>query len=162
MSSEHLLAIDPGSNKTGVALFRDGVLVATGTFTGNGERAERTFEIVESLLNYIPSNVSYVVMEDPLLKGKSNNSMQRFIGALELALLREYRLKQVSYIHPQTVKKMMGAGQDKKDMAWAAFKMLESDAEKDILTAAIEREAFDETDAVAIGLTYLVKQGAGR
>lgn len=150
-----LLAIDPGSNKTGVALFKGKKLQSTETFEAPGERPDRTASIVKRLiLKHKMQSISIIVMEDPLLKGKANNSMQRHIGALEHALLAHYKLKKVEYIYPQTVKAILKAGQDKKDMAWAAYKLLTTDEEKDILAGAIEREEWDATDAVAIGLAY--------
>lgn len=164
MSEECIIAIDPGSKSTGVAWFIGGKLVRLETYAAEGERASRTQQIVADILKGLDAVPTYIVMEDPLLQGKSNNSMQRFIGALEYALLEHYFLKQIEYIHPMSVKKAMGyGGKDKQEVAAAAKDMLKTAEEKKLVSKAIKSNAFDATDAVAIGLTYFIhkeKEGA--
>lgn len=146
-----LLAIDPGSNKTGIAVFEDGSLTATLTITTKEtDPVKRRFSILSILAEILPTYDS-VASEAPMLLGANNNGMQKFLGVLE------YLTKtKISFFHPMTVKKFMGAGKmDKLEMALSAGEMLRTDAEKETLARAISDEAFDETDAICVGLTYL-------
>lgn len=163
----NLLAIDPGSNKVGIALFKNKKLVATQTLHGNQDfdsqrkrvkLAYDTFLWLEEVFSKyeIDPNLqnSYeVVCEEPLLQGKSNTPMQRFLGALE-----ELYQGRLNYLHPMTIKARMGRGTlDKMEVAVAAGERLTTENEKELVADAIYREAFDETDAVAIGLVHMEK-----
>lgn len=147
-----LLAIDPGSNKLGLAWFNNGKLVSTETLTTSASTpTARRLEVGEKLANYVHS--SEIASEEPFLLGRNNNGMQRLLGYIEWLTRGK-----VSFYHPMVVKKFTGSGtSDKLEMALAVGEMLETEAEKEILADAINREAYDETDAVCIGLTHLGK-----
>ncbi len=145
-----LLAIDPGSNKLGLAFFISGCLIATKTLlTDKQTPLERRLDMADKLAVFT-EEVDNIASEEPLLLGLNNNFMQRLLGYIEL--LTEGRVKMV---HPMTLKKFTGSGSsDKLDMALAIGEKL-NEAEQNILADAVNREAFDETDAVAVGLWAL-------
>lgn len=150
-----LLAIDPASYKCGVALFDNKVLVQTMTLVSKGATPlERRLDIMKQLSAVILSSEE-VCSEEPLLLGRNNNFMQRLLGMIEFV-----SGGQVSFIHPMTLKKQLGGGKkDKLEMALAAGERLVTDTEKEILADAIAREAWDETDAVAVGLAHIMREG---
>lgn len=148
-----LLAIDPGSNKLGLAFFMNGELVGTRTLTtSETEPLKRRLDIANQLAEYIDLFDS-VASEEPLLLGRNNNAMQRMLGVIE-----HLTKGKVIFCHPMTLKAFTGSGSnDKLDMALAIGEMLNKDSEKELLAKAITEEAFDETDAVAVGLWALDK-----
>jgi len=154
-----LLAIDPGSNKLGLAWFSSGVLIAAKTLvTSKTSPLERRLDMANKIAEFVDL-VDDVASEEPLLLGRNNNFMQRLLGYIELLTNGK-----VWMIHPMTLKKFMNSGtSDKLDMALAAGKMLQSEDEKEILAKLITEElekpddeqSFDATDAVCVGLAYL-------
>lgn len=161
----NLIAIDPGSNKSGVAIFKDGALVHATTINAKQSLslqlkrvmlAADVFFHIDSLFDTFKIDPNQfdtyqVVSEEPFLQGKSNTSMQRYLGNLE-----EMFVGRINYIHPMTIKKFMGSGDsDKLSMALAAGEMLKTEAEQEVLAKAINEEAYDATDAVCVGLCYL-------
>jgi Holliday junction resolvasome RuvABC endonuclease subunit len=152
-----MLAIDPASNKTGIAIFESGRLIHTSTLTTSAQvPIVKRLEIAMQLVPLI-SSADVVVSEEPFLQGKANQGMQRLLGMIE-------KLSQgsVVFYHPMTVKAALGSGTlDKFEIALAAGDKLPTEAEKELIASAVTREAWDESDAVAIGLTYIQKH-AGR
>lgn len=162
-----LLSVDPGSNACGFAIFEDGKLLAAKTMlaTKNGSSLKRFEEISGEFLDWfdglpvprVYENPRTVVLEDPLLRGKSNNVMQRFIGFLVNDLIRYADLSiptsSVHFVHPSTVKSRFGSI-EKEAVAVGAYHELDV-AEKLIIDPLIDAKDFDATDAIAIGLTYL-------
>lgn len=155
-----IIAIDPSTKAVGYAIFYDNVLVAAGSCTSvRKERLARTVEIAlkfQGVLDqYTPDCAAF---EDPLLKGRANNAIQRIIGALELSLFN-YGIKfdKVNYYNPGTVKKAVtGDGRaDKFEVAISAGEKFETAKEQEILAKMIDEEDFDACDAVAVGLTHL-------
>lgn len=145
-----LLAIDPGSNKLGLAFFISGCLIATKTLTTTEKTPlERRLDMVNKL-EVFTQEIDQVVSEEPLLLGRNNNGMQRLLGYIEFITGGT-----VGFVHPMTLKKFTGSGSsDKLDMALAVGEKL-SEKEQDIMADAINREAFDETDAIAVGMWAL-------
>jgi Holliday junction resolvasome RuvABC endonuclease subunit len=148
-----LLAIDPASNKCGIALFEDGKLIRTETLISKEptpiERRLDIARLVENTIKHYGPSVS--VSEEPLILGRNNNNMQRLLGYLEMITRGT-----VHFIHPMTIKKHMGHGsKDKLEVALAAGEKLQTEFEKEILAQVIDREAWDESDAIAIGLTHM-------
>ena len=152
--SHTLLAIDPGTNKTGLAWFNKETLVGTLTMDASLNRVplERRKQLAMDLTCFLNlKSFQLVICEEPMLLGKSNTPMQRYLGMIEL-LIKD----SLKFIHPKTVKKLMGCGSlDKQEVALAAGGLLTTSAEQDILAEAIHREAWDETDAIAIGLAFI-------
>lgn len=149
----NLLAIDPGSNKLGLAFFIAGKLVATKTLTTDKlTPLDRRLDMADKLEVFIDTNT--VVSEEPLLLGRNNNAMQRLLGYLEFVTAG-----QVKWVHPMTLKAFTGSGSnDKLEMALAIGERLD-DNEQEVLASAINREAFDESDAVAVGMWALGRKG---
>jgi Holliday junction resolvasome RuvABC endonuclease subunit len=149
-----ILAIDPASNKCGIARFNNGVLIETRTLISNAKTPLfRRLDIAFQLAPFIV-DADAVVSEEPFLKGKNNNGMQRLLGMIE-----KVTNGHVYFYHPLTVKKSLGSGSlDKLEVALASGEKLQFQHEQEILAEAIRREAFDETDAVAIGLTHFAKE----
>lgn len=151
MMSNKLLAIDPGSNKCGIAEFEGCTLKSTFTLvTKHTNPLEKRLDISWQLEELIKT-ADQVISEEPLLLGRNNNGMQRLLGCIEF-LAHESTIP-LKFVHPMTLKKFMGAGtSDKLDMALAAGEMLKTEPEQELLAGAITREAWDETDAVCVGL----------
>lgn len=149
----NILAIDPGSNKCGLAFFNESGLYYTHTIlTKEKDPMKRRYDILTTLGKYITVSEK-TVSEAPVLMGMNNNGMQRFLGVIEFLSKAG-----ADFIHPMTVKKAMGSGTlDKLEVALAAGEKLKTEKEKELMASIIEREAWDESDAVAIGLTYLEK-----
>lgn len=145
-----LLAIDPGSNKFGLAFFINGCLVATKTLlTTEITPLKRRLDMIDKLSVFVET-VDKVVSEEPFLQGQNNNGMQRLLGGIELLTNGS-----VQFVHPMTLKKFTGSGSsDKLDMALSIGERL-TEKEQEILADAINREAFDETDAICVGLWAL-------
>lgn len=148
------LAIDPATKKCGVAWFKEGQLMTAATFqTKKTDRIERCRDILVKIVllrDKIKTNL--IVCEEPLLQGKANQTMQRFLGGLEACI----PYKEFVYIHPMTVKKQLGSGTlDKLAVAKAAKKILKRKVDKEFIQKKIEAEEWDTTDAVAIGLAYM-------
>lgn len=162
-----VLAIDPASYKLGIALFENGALIGATTLNAVGsDRLRRMSYMIDRLaetLNFYRPDV--VVVEDPLLRGKGNGIMERLKGIIEATteiMVGWPNDRQIAdfmfYIPPTTVKKYMGAGTlDKLEVAMAAGDMLHSEEEKEMIADLIEKEEWDATDAVAIGLSYYLK-----
>lgn len=164
------LAIDPATKKLGLALFLDTKLVYTETLEAKaGDRLQRAASLIDQLAEVLWfRSPDIIVVEDPLLQGKANNAIQRIIGSIEaLSEAVNYWQKERSiaepglynYIPPMTVKKYMGSGSlDKLEVAMAAAKFLDQSGQ-DRVAELILQEAWDETDAVAIGLTWFLQRG---
>lgn len=146
-----LLAIDPGSNKLGLAFFINNALVATKTLTTDKTTPiDRRLDIADKLAVFMDT-VDKIASEEPFLQGQNNNGMQRLLGCIEL--LTNGKVKMV---HPMTLKAFMASGSsDKLEMALAAGEKVSTDAEKEVIADAIAREAWDETDAVCVGMWAL-------
>lgn len=160
-----LLAIDPGTNKLGLAVFHDEKLIATKTIkTKEVERYKRTQDIFTNLIVYLNMHYSELridnnrtdytfVCEEPAMQGKANTVMQRLLGGLEAMIAA-----QPNYIHPMTLKSRLGSGKlEKIEVAKAALKLLKTTEEKLKVKQLINEERFDETDAVALGLAFFIK-----
>lgn len=160
MKMTRLIAIDPGSKSLGIAVFdhKSRKLIEAYSLKSSYEAySNRIKQLCRALKLQIIKldQTEVVVCEDPLLRGYANNVMQRLIGALEASLEPVF-----NFIHPMTVKKALGSGTlDKDKVAKKALKLLKTDEEKALLNAAITRKDYDATDAVAIGLTYLIQKG---
>lgn len=165
--TRYLLAIDPGTNETGLAYFRDKTLMSTKTLSVEAlgiskkdprEKRLALAGILFNIFSQFPHNSS-IICEEPLLQGRANTPMQRLLGMIE-ALAVNYNL---NFIHPKTVKKLMGCGaMDKQEVAIEAGNLLTTDAEQDILAEAIFKEAWNETDAVAIGLAFMKQDNTNK
>lgn len=144
------LAVDPGSNKLGLAFFISGCLIATKTLISTEiTPLKRRLDMVDKLSVFVET-VDKVASEEPFLQGQNNTGMQRLLGGIELLTNGN-----VQFVHPMTLKKFTGSGSsDKLDMALAIGERL-TEKEQEILADAINREAWDETDAVAVGMWAL-------
>lgn len=156
----NLIAIDPGTKSLGIAYFDNGILKDTFTLTSYGnDRQGRQVEIMQQMaltLGQIPFDGAgpfRIVCEEPMLMGKSNNAMQRMLGALEWEF---HAVGGLEYISPMSVKMHMGSGKlDKFEVALAAGALLTTDEEQEMMASLISNEAWDATDAVAIGLCFI-------
>lgn len=152
-----LLAIDPGSNTLGWAVFVDGMLVNADSYsTMKSNRIEKMFDMVSRLAELIfDYDIDVIVSEEPLLQGRSNTSMQRLLGWTECMA---YHLNgyEINYIAPMSVKAYFGSGKfEKPELAKAISRYLTYSKIFDIL---IKNQKWDATDAVAIGLMFIKKE----
>lgn len=152
-----ILAIDPGSNKCGLAHFENDLLITTETIESKEDtplhrRLDIAWKIEEAI-----KTADIVICEEPFLQGRNNNGMQRLLGYIEF-LAYENQIA-VHFIHPMSVKKAMGTGKlDKEEVKHAIVKFL-NDTECLINGEVLLSNRYDETDAIAIGLTYLIEKG---
>lgn len=156
----NLLAIDPASNKCGIAWFKDGVLQGSKTLIGSGDTAvKRRVSIFMQLEDLkIGGSMFEVTSEEPWIMGKNGMMMHRLLGMIEA-----FAFGNVTFIHPSTLKKELGHGsKDKLEVALAAGELLQYEEELELLADAIAEERFDETDAIAIGVVYLRKLKEGK
>ena len=154
-----LISIDPGSNSTAAAYFEDGELkwvttiIAIPKPTLQKKRVVLARDFVGIIRLGLPEDVQTddctIVCEEPFLRGPANTSMARFLGALENIFNGE-----LNYIHPMTVKAFFKE-REKLDVAIAAGAYLKTDREQDILAHQISKEAWDATDAIAIGIAFM-------
>lgn len=152
-----LLAIDPGSNKLGYAIFNNEELIELGHFKSTTETPlKRRLQMADELAKTLDS-YDLIACEEPTLQGRNNIGMNRLLGYIEY--LAHQSILDVSFVHPMTLKKFTGNGSSEKlDMALAAGNMLKTDKEKELLAMAIEKEDFDATDAACVGLWFLNKE----
>ena len=162
-----LLAIDPGSKFLGIALFKDGILQGASTLAiTEGERLVRVSCIIDKLaetMNFFKPDI--VAIEDPFFRGKNQSLFERMKGAIEatteiiLGWPNDRHIKDmIYYIPPTTVKKYMGSGSlGKLEVALGAGDLVHTSEEKEIIAGLIDREEFDATDAIAVGLSYYLK-----
>lgn len=143
----------------GVALFIDTTLKRTWCLSSNQNSPDRRHRLsnmlnsLHSIINDDNYNPKFIVCENPLLRGKANNTMQRLLGAIESTVSEDISIK---FIHPKTVKKAVLKGDAEKDeLADAVLKALRTPKEKQLTTRLIKQKSWDETDAIAIGLAYL-------
>ena len=163
--SNVLLALDPSTNCTGWAVFHDSVLVESGSLPANtkDDRWARQKTILDKLSLMLDSELDIykvdvnesagytVVSEEPMIQGRNGLAIHKFLGALE----RVFSVP-INYIHPSTVKKVMGSGKlDKLEVALAAGRLLKTSEEQDKIAELISEEDFDATDAIAIGLCFI-------
>ncbi len=154
----NLIAIDPGTNKTGIAYFQDGVLKACTSLTATDavplsyKRAALARRVSNVITMIVQDSRSYeVVSEEPFLRGPANTSMSRFLGMLELIFGGK-----INYIHPSTVKAFFKT-KEKIDVAIAAGAYLKTPEEQNRLARAIADEEFEATDAGALGIAFMEK-----
>lgn len=156
-----LLAIDPASSKTGLAFFdlETKELIETRLIQCDNQRAEIAARI-DSVLSeeWATRQILDIACEEPFLQGRANTGMQRLLGMIEFIATNV--ATPVSFYHPSTVKATMGRGSlDKLEVALAAGELLKTEREKELVASLIEKELWDETDAIAVGLTYFIKRG---
>lgn len=161
-----MLSLDPSTNCTGWAVFHNSNLVDAGSIKADSKqhRWARQAMILDKIVKLLEdrfqefdidvNSVGYTIAsEEPMVQGKNGLALHKFLGALE-GLFKV----PLNYIHPSTVKKLMGSGKlDKLEVALSVGTYLESVREQDLLANLITKEDFDATDAIAIGLCYLMK-----
>src|SRR3990167_7125428 len=149
-----IMGIDPGGKTTGVVIIKHNKLLCycklTGeTFTFRQKMKTYTMKIEEMIQKYKPS---FVFCEEPFLRGKANKLMNRLLGAIEVSCS-----KQVSFVHPMTVKAHFSTvGKDKKELAKEVRKRLALTSRRDC-DILISKEEWDITDALAVAFYGLDK-----
>lgn len=161
-----LLAIDPGTNAMGIAIFKNDLLVEAGTIHGKGKdrltRIENMLDRLAEVMYFRKPDI--LAVEDPLLKGKANAAIERIKGSIE-ALAQviinwnfgTFTLhRDLYYYGPTHVKRGMGHGDlDKPEMAKAALELARDAMEMEIIGRLIDAQDWDATDAICIGLVHL-------
>jgi len=152
-----ILAIDPGTNKLGVALFTNSshflVAFSIQAESKSPNRRERSVYIINKLVDYVtelqPEDLE-IALEEPLLRGNSNKAMERLLGMIEF-VFKNYL---IHYYAPMTVKAAMGSGSFDKDQMYNALIEVMPDNTR---IEALKGD-YDAVDAVCIGLTHFKKQ----
>lgn len=104
----NLIAIDPGINKTGIAVFTDGVLTASRLLASLSNSWSRLEELRDQLLRGIGGTNISVVVELPQIyravksKGDPNDLIKTAtVGAYLLGVLCEYSpVSETTFVHP--------------------------------------------------------------
>lgn len=151
---EKVVGIDPGGFETGVAFFERGILKWTTTLVETEKRShERRHKLYGRLYPTIKS-ADLLICEEPFLRGTANINMQRMLGVFEYMTNMN-----VAFINPMTVKLFMGGGRlEKPQVATGALQFLSTEEEKKIVQGLINKERWNETDAVAVTLSYIAKE----
>lgn len=152
------IGIDPGTNKAGFAVIKDGALLQLDQASSKSEDLRsRIHSIATQVSKWVnkftkefgPHNVC-VGIEEGVYRGKAANALLRLIGALEYKIPADIV---ITRINQSTVKKEMGSGKfDKIQVAHAVLKHFGDSVSNRVLTEAINLEEWDKTDAVAVAL----------
>lgn len=162
-----ILAIDPASSSCGFALFYpDGELFDLGHVRSKGLGVSARYSISTQILQLVARfSPSVMVCEEPKLGGRfqttSQTGMDKLLGQLEYMMLSNFTtLGGIYYYHPMTIKSTVGGSgkASKLDVALGCGEFLTSEVAQELLSSAIKIEDFDATDAVATGLTYILKE----
>lgn len=152
-----VIGIDPGGYELGLSFFENGVLQTTQTlFQDEKESADRRYSFYKRIYPII-RNADLVICEEPFLRGSANINMQRMLGVIEYVTH-----KNVGFINPMTVKKFMGSGSFDKIEVANGSKLFLSEVEGKIINELIRDEKWNETDAVAVVLAWIMKQLEGK
>lgn len=153
-----VVGIDPSTHSTGFAAFDPDSheIIFTRLFTSNLKDARRRVkeiadQVCEAIEGIDPDLDVYVYSENTVMRGVGGATFQRCIGAIHSRVPKRMHLDE---IQNSTVKKMVGGhGQaDKLQVAQGLIGCLWKDnATKTIIECLIKQEAWDVTDALAIG-----------
>ena len=151
---QNILALDQASRTSGYAVFQEGNLIASGTFTYDDDFSLRLVKIrnkVDSLIEQY--NITKILLEDIQLQGQTNNvttykALAEVLGVLE-ELSRERKIPH-ELIHSSTWKSELDIkGRDRA--------MQKRNAQAFVATVYNKKVTQDESDAICIGTSYIKK-----
>lgn len=153
MSATNILALDQASRTSGYAIFQEGKLVASGTFTyDDSDFSLRLVKIRNKVLSLIEEyNITKILLEDIQLQGQTNNvttykALAEVLGVLE-ELARERNIPH-ELVHSQTWKSTLGIkGRDRATQ--------KRNAQAFITEVYGLKVSQDQSDAICIGTHYI-------
>ena len=149
----NILALDQASRTSGYAIFQDGQLIASGTFTyDDDDFSLRLVKIRNKVLSLIEEyNITKILLEDIQLQGQTNNvttykTLAEVLGVLE-ELARERNIPH-ELVHSQTWKSTLGIkGRDRATQ--------KRNAQAFITEVYGLKVSQDQSDAICIGTHYI-------
>lgn len=152
---QNILALDQASRTSGYAVFQEGSLIASGTFTYDDDdfslRLVKIRNKVDSLIEQY--NINKILLEDIQLQGQTNNvttykALAEVLGVLE-ELARERKIPH-ELIHSSTWKSELNIkGRDRATQ--------KRNAQAFVATVYNKKVTQDESDAICIGTSYVKK-----
>ena len=149
----NILALDQASRCSGYAVFQEGRLVASGTFTyDDSDFSLRLVKIRNKVISLIEEyNINKILLEDIQLQGQTNNvttykALAEVLGVLE-EVAREYNIPH-ELVHSQTWKSTLGIkGRDRATQ--------KRNAQAFITEVYGLKVSQDQSDAICIGTHYI-------
>ena len=149
----NILALDQASRTSGYAVFQEGRLIASGTFTyDDSDFSLRLVKIRNKVISLIEEyNITKILLEDIQLQGQTNNvttykALAEVLGVLE-ELAREHNIPH-ELVHSQTWKSTLGIkGRDRATQ--------KRNAQAFITEVYGLKVSQDQSDAICIGTHYI-------
>ena len=149
----NILALDQASRTSGYAIFQEGRLIASGTFTyDDSDFSLRLVKIRNKVISLIEEyNITKILLEDIQLQGQTNNvttykALAEVLGVLE-ELARELNIPH-ELVHSQTWKSTLGIkGRDRATQ--------KRNAQAFITEVYGLKVSQDQSDAICIGTHYI-------
>lgn len=149
----NILALDQASRTSGYAVFQEGQLVASGTFTyADDDFSLRLVQIRAKVISLVEQyNINKILLEDIQLQGQTNNvttykALAEVLGVLE-ELSRELNIPH-ELIHSQTWKSTLDIkGRDRATQ--------KRNAQAFVAATYNKKVSQDESDAICIGTHYV-------
>ena len=149
----NILALDQASRTTGYAIFQEGKLIASGTFTyADDDFSLRLVKIRNKVISLIEEyRINKILLEDIQLQGQTNNvttykALAEVLGVLE-ELSRELNIPH-ELVHSQSWKSTLGIkGRDRATQKRNAQAYVEN-----VYGLKVSQDA---TDAICIGTHYI-------
>lgn len=151
--ANNILALDQSSRTSGYAIFQDGKLANSGTFTYDDDDISlRLVKIRNKVISLIQQyEINKILLEDIQLQGQTNNVttykvLAEVLGVLE-ELSREMSIPH-EIIHSQTWKSTLDIkGRDRTTQ--------KKNAQLYVLETYQKKVSQDESDAICIGSSYI-------
>ena len=149
----NILALDQASRTSGYAIFQEGRLIASGTFTyDDSDFSLRLVKIRNKVISLLEEyNITKILLEDIQLQGQTNNvttykALAEVLGVLE-ELARERNIPH-ELVHSQTWKSTLGIkGRDRATQ--------KRNAQAFITEVYGLKVSQDQSDAICIGTHYI-------
>lgn len=152
-----LLALDQASNVSGWAIFEDGKLLESGTFTAKGkDLGERLYDIRQKVSNLISKyNINYLIFEDIQLQGNVTGNVQTFKALAEVfgiiyELATELNIPNEAVLASSWKSTLGIKGRQRAEQ--------KRNAQKYVLENYGKKVSQDESDSICIGTHYFLKQ----
>lgn len=152
-----LLALDQASNVSGWAVFEDGKLLESGTFTAKGkDLGERLYDIRQKVSNLISKyNINYLIFEDIQLQGNVTGNVQTFKALAEVfgiiyELATELNIPNEAVLASSWKSTLGIKGRQRAEQ--------KRNAQKYVLENYGKKVSQDESDSICIGTHYFLKQ----
>lgn len=151
------IGLDQGTKKCGFSIFKDGVLLSSGTFCASEKLPieERTMIIYDQIKNCVTTNlVKHMVFEEVTMQGMNNVKLHRDLSRLQGTLLVICHELKIPYtiLYPSTWRNQLGfKGKKREEMKAQAIKYVN---EKHGMNLMDKQD--DEAEAIAIFDAYQI------